>query len=252
MYDAVVKSPIDASLSIKTLTGTSWRLSRDNGLVIANRLGLEADGSVSHANSEDEHSWTLNNNTLTLYNRAGKPALRFAHFARTPLGLLLFGELAPGHRMAAVPGIVVPGIVVLDEYETHALFAAKTQAVVNRELFGQERESYNVDSLALLAAGISSSQYVMRHMRNAERLANRLSLLDFVLRKVCISGLYLEFGVFLGRTINHMAAQVPAQKFYGFDSFEGLPEEWRAGFPKGAFALPQPPKVRPNVELVVG
>jgi hypothetical protein len=38
---------------------------------------------------------------------------------------------------------------------------------------------------------------------------------------------------------------------YGFDSFEGLPEAWRSGFPAGAFDLDQLPDV-PGAELVVG
>lgn len=39
---------------------------------------------------------------------------------------------------------------------------------------------------------------------------------------------------------------------YGFDSFEGLPESWRDGFPKGAFKRSQLPAVADNVELVKG
>ena len=62
----------------------------------------------------------------------------------------------------------------------------------------------------------------------------------------------VEFGVCSGNTINHIASLLPAQKIYGFDSFEGLPEEWRPGFGKGAFARPTLPTVLNNVDLVVG
>ena len=65
-----------------------------------------------------------------------------------------------------------------------------------------------------------------------------------------IEGLILEFGVYSGNTINHIASMTP-QKVFGFDSFEGLPEDWRADFPKGRFAAALP-AVRDNVELVVG
>jgi Macrocin-O-methyltransferase (TylF) len=65
--------------------------------------------------------------------------------------------------------------------------------------------------------------------------------------------LWLEFGVFGGRTINYIADFASPGKVHGFDSFEGLPEDWRDCFGKGAFnmngALPQ---VKSNVELVKG
>ena len=50
--------------------------------------------------------------------------------------------------------------------------------------------------------------------------------------------MYLEFGVFTGRTAKQIASYLPAhdlvlegevpvkQQLVGFDSFEGLPEDW--------------------------
>ena len=47
--------------------------------------------------------------------------------------------------------------------------------------------------------------------------------------------LWLEFGVYSGRTINYIS-KFTNDIVYGFDSFEGLPEKWRDGFDKGIFS----------------
>jgi hypothetical protein len=64
--------------------------------------------------------------------------------------------------------------------------------------------------------------------------------------------LWLEFGVAQGRTINYIS-KFTNGKVYGFDSFEGLPENWRDGFPKGTFSNDgQLPQVDDNVILIKG
>jgi O-methyltransferase len=67
---------------------------------------------------------------------------------------------------------------------------------------------------------------------------------------------YLEFGVFEGASIREWSLlnQNPASCFYGFDSFEGLPEDWHAGKRKGAFSTAgKVPEIGdPRVRFVVG
>jgi hypothetical protein len=64
---------------------------------------------------------------------------------------------------------------------------------------------------------------------------------------------YLEFGVWVGTTINFFSKYV--NTIYGFDSFEGLREDWVGfnNFPKGHFNLNKKlPKLNKNVIPVVG
>ena len=77
------------------------------------------------------------------------------------------------------------------------------------------------------------------------------------LREACenqwkVPGLMLEFGVFSGKTINLMA-QFHQGEVFGFDTFEGLPEDWNDKFKKGHFDCHgKLPKVLKNVKLVKG
>jgi len=80
------------------------------------------------------------------------------------------------------------------------------------------------------------------------------SFLDTAISKIEVkNGLILEFGVYKGRTVNYLASKVPNQTVYGFDSFEGLPEEWNDQNPKGIYTLNGIlPKVEKNVKLIKG
>ena len=50
--------------------------------------------------------------------------------------------------------------------------------------------------------------------------------------------LYLEFGVFRGETTRYWSSRLknPRACLHGFDSFEGLPEDWNAQRPMGYFS----------------
>src|SRR3954451_15986691 len=51
-------------------------------------------------------------------------------------------------------------------------------------------------------------------------------------------GSYLEFGVYKGWSMHHMVRRFtnPDARFFGFDSFEGLPEQWGEGMKVGHFS----------------
>jgi hypothetical protein len=63
---------------------------------------------------------------------------------------------------------------------------------------------------------------------------------------------YLEFGVWKGKSANFFSKYV--KKFYAFDGFEGLEEDWKGTlYSKGALNLGKKiPKLNSNVEPVVG
>ena len=68
-------------------------------------------------------------------------------------------------------------------------------------------------------------------------------------------GYYLQFGVFMGFTLNILAKERSEVTWHGFDSFEGLPCDWDLGgkFCKAdKWKIANPPKVEDNVVLVKG
>jgi hypothetical protein len=118
---------------------------------------------------------------------------------------------------------------------------------------GGNDRAYNIDRIGRLAAAIESHQYAAHHMIAAERFAHRNDLHSFAVKNIIVEGPVFEFGVWSGNTINFLASLLPESKVYGFDSFEGLPEDWVGRTGVGAFSRNgEPPSVRDNVELVIG
>jgi ABC-2 type transport system ATP-binding protein len=89
-------------------------------------------------------------------------------------------------------------------------------------------------------------------MPDAPRLPDPLATLEHGLSLAAgREGMALEFGVHTGGTLKVITAAREGKDVFGFDWFEGLPEDWRAGFPAGHFAVDEPPEVH-GAELVVG
>ena len=69
------------------------------------------------------------------------------------------------------------------------------------------------------------------------------------------NGLFLEFGVYNGSSINILSKLRPNKIFHGFDTFTGLQEDWDLGDKKikaGHFYLEKMPSVEKNVILHKG
>jgi hypothetical protein len=117
---------------------------------------------------------------------------------------------------------------------------------VHWALFNQE----NALRLAALAEG---AEYAKQYMSGATASADTREVISCGVKHAPRVGLFAEFGVWQGATINAIADQVgPQILVHGFDSFEGLPEAW-GEFDKGTFHRHgKLPRVRPNVRLHAG
>ncbi|MFB9743679.1 class I SAM-dependent methyltransferase [Pseudonocardia sulfidoxydans] len=131
----------------------------------------------------------------------------------------------------------------------------RSQDAVVAELRAAERRSRrDLVAAGERAAVVSTSRFVEEQMRDAIALPDAAATLDHAIAKAPSGGLALEFGVYTGGTLTRIAdarAGDPGA-VAGFDSFDGLPETWRAGFREGVFDdVTAPPDV-PGAEIVVG
>ncbi len=125
---------------------------------------------------------------------------------------------------------------------------------LERVMFGRVHDVYDIDDIRRLAASISASQYVDKHMLRTNRYTDKSAMMRYGASIAPKQGLVAEFGVYSGSTLRHLASIFGEQQtLYGFDSFEGLPENWQGLSGKGAFSSNKVlPEVPGNVELIVG
>lgn len=126
-----------------------------------------------------------------------------------------------------------------------------------RQLLGQYTDVIDTEFTAMRLASEQSAQYVLEHMRAVPNFECDYDLHQWVCEtqlehKLDSRGTVLEFGVATGRTLNQFAHWLPHKTVYGFDGFEGLPEDWTSRMRRGFFARDSLPRVRSNCELVVG
>jgi hypothetical protein len=103
-------------------------------------------------------------------------------------------------------------------------------------------------------------RWEMQQHPNAVRIESRFAMYAWLAERLKSKAVrYLEFGVFEGESIREWARIVPGadSTFVGFDSFEGLPEDWGHAFAttkKGTFATGGriPDIADPRVSFVKG
>jgi hypothetical protein len=100
-------------------------------------------------------------------------------------------------------------------------------------------------------------QTVYLPRKPAHRSPTRVALHEFAAHYIGLDAnvQYLEYGVYTGVSINRFSAlfRNPSARFFGFDSFEGLPENW-AHFEAGHFSTGgrTPSTIDSRVEFVKG
>lgn len=149
-------------------------------------------------------------------------------------------------------------VVLRHRVEQNAELRAQIDACVRAEVDRVVAEIRDVEirdrrdtfAAAERDAVASTARFVQREMRRARSFPHPAATLEHALTLAPTGGMALEFGVYTGGTLRTIAAAREGG-VYGFDSFEGLPENWRSGFDTGAFAVDGLPEV-PGAELVVG
>jgi len=103
-------------------------------------------------------------------------------------------------------------------------------------------------------ARTATLDFIAERMPEAIAFDTPRELLSYALSRVTIKGIFAEFGVNEGGSISFIAKRVPTKTIHGFDSFEGLPEDWAgnnmyAGYFNRKGRLPRVPA---NVQLHPG
>ena len=126
-----------------------------------------------------------------------------------------------------------------------------------KQLLGMHTDVIDTEYTAVRLASEESARYVLEHMRTVPNFKTDYDLHKWVVttqlnKDLLNNGYVLEFGVATGRTLNQFAYWLHNKLIYGFDGFDGLPEDWTSRMRKGFFARDTLPRVRSNCHLIVG
>jgi hypothetical protein len=164
-----------------------------------------------------------------------------------------------GHREFAASGAIRCNIFADEEVGMFAylkktlldFFVGAVEIALRN--FAKERRHFDVERIAYLLAAVESAEFFQDAMATVDNHMTRLRLLTAASSQVWVDGLWLEFGVADGTSIREIA-RMTSKEIHGFDSFEGLPEDWTHFQKKGRFsrggALPD--GLPSNVKLVKG
>ena len=105
--------------------------------------------------------------------------------------------------------------------------------------------------IAFLLTELPRLKTMALHADCEEAPLEKREVLRTALDLVTDEGIGLEFGVYKGKSLRMMAAQRPEMQFYGFDSFEGFPDDGRPDWDQD-FRVASLPRVPKNCTLIKG
>lgn len=107
----------------------------------------------------------------------------------------------------------------------HTLFDKAADRFITAYLARADEKDLHPHRILLEQAQEEAAAYAQKNMKSAVILKTRDEILRFAIQQIRLEGLALEFGVANGDSIRIIAGMLN-QNIHGFDSFEGLPENW--------------------------
>lgn len=128
-----------------------------------------------------------------------------------------------------------------------------TKALIRNAIIHEKSEKYRRD----VKNAIQSYEFEKAEFQNVKQFEKWEDLMFESIKHVSPDmTVWIEGGVMTGTSIRAMARYAKKlnlkPEIHGFDSFEGLPEDWHARAKKGAFAIKQPKFKEKNIKLHVG
>lgn len=145
----------------------------------------------------------------------------------------------------------VEAALTAHRHEMQAALTAEVDRTIQAVQGSEFRSRRDLLAAGERSAAASSARFAREAMPTTPTFDNPIATLEHALSLTPADGMALEFGVATGRTLSVIAAARKNQQVFGFDSFHGLPEDWRTNIPAGTFKVDQVPEV-PGAELVVG
>lgn len=144
---------------------------------------------------------------------------------------------------SAVVHLVYPTVV--------RILNAECQADVTSESGIAEQFSWKSHAYQVLNSELSEGVNCCPEKMGSTR-ESRQRLFEVILERIRdVPGDLLEFGVSSGESFLWFLKHCPERHIYGFDSFEGIPEDWWTR-PKGSFKAEPPRFTEPNGALIKG